>query len=457
MRIFQSLTVRRSYRCSATILGFILLLGSPVLGSTLTTPNGPHPDQTPQRDSLLNGLRIATLQRSSDRVAVVCAIRAGAMFDPLGKGGLANITAGLLLYGAGTYSEDRIQAELDEIGGKITITTDWDGVWIEAEGPPARLNVLFDLISLMVTTPRFTPEDLEKAKQVARQHIAADQADPASIADRAFAKALFGKHTYGRDIWGDEASLAAITIGDVKFFHSRFFGSNSSILSVVGPTSSDDVFQLARARFGRWEKKKIVPATFLPPEKFSKTRVYVVDSPKAPNPLVRAGLIVAGRKQPDTAPIKVVSDRYAEALTLAMPMARDVFCTYDLRTLDSPFVCGFSVPVSDLDRSLGNVEAAMAEMQKPRDTAASSSGKIYFPTTPDAAMVEARGIAEQDFFSAQSLARNPSNYSVDETKVANAARTVLKPAALTIVIVGNAAEITAALKERYTVEVLPAS
>src|SRR5689334_22080184 len=82
-----------------SLLFCLALLGSASVPGRALTPNGPHPDQPPQREILLNGLRVAAVARPGDRVAVVCAIRAGSMFDPVGKSGLANVTAGVLLRG----------------------------------------------------------------------------------------------------------------------------------------------------------------------------------------------------------------------------------------------------------------------------------------------------------------------------------------------------------------------
>ena len=55
------------------------------------------------------------------------------------------------------------------------------------------------------------------------------------------------------------------------------------------------------------------------------------------------------------------------------------------------------------------------------------------------------------------VAKDLAGKGIDEAQVANAARTVLKPSALTVVIVGNAAAITKALDGKYSVEVAPGS
>src|ERR1041385_9422027 len=89
-------------RLSMWLLSTVLIAASTVPGSALTTPNGPHPDPTPQQEILLNGLPIVTQNVPGNRVAVVCIVRAGAMFDPAGKSGLADLTANLLAAGAGS-------------------------------------------------------------------------------------------------------------------------------------------------------------------------------------------------------------------------------------------------------------------------------------------------------------------------------------------------------------------
>jgi predicted Zn-dependent peptidase len=439
-------------RLRSLLLSVVLIAGIGVSGTALT-PNGPHPDQPPQREILLNGLRVVAVNRPGDRVAVVCVVRAGAMFDPAGKSGLANLTAGLLLAGAGSYTGDRIRGELEDANATLEIRTDWDATWIEAEAPAAQLTTLLDVMSLMVSSPKFAPEDVERLKRAALDRVRAEEADASAAADRAFAQALYGKHTYGRSIWGDRASLESIKAGDVKVFFEKFYASNTGVVVVAGPVEGDAVMNLARARFGRWSKKKVVPATFLPPAQSSETRVVVVNNRTAGRAVVRAGFFSVGRDSGDAAIVKVLAERLGADLAHRIGES-DVAATFELRTLQSPFVVSYAVPVSELGASIDAISAAMQAMQQGGPDGAS---KVYFPKAAASAREFAHALAAADYFGGQKLQPDPVDVSVDAARLAPAARASLKPGALVVVVVGDASEIAAALKDRFKIEVAPST
>jgi predicted Zn-dependent peptidase len=408
-------------RFRSLLISVALIAGIGVSGTALT-PNGPHPDQPPQREILLNGLRVVAVNRPGDRVAVVCVVRAGAMFDPAGKSGLANLTAGLLLEGAGSYTGERIRGELEDASATLEIRTDWDATWIEAEAPAAQLTTLLDVMSLMVSSPKF-------------------------------AQALYGKHTYGRSIWGDRASLESIKAGDVKVFFDKFYASNTGVVVVAGPVDGDAVMGLARARFGRWTKKKVVPATFLPPTQSSETRVVVVNNHTAGRAVVRAGFFSVGRESGDAALLKVMAERLGVDLARRIGES-DVAATFELRTLQSPFVVSYAVPVSELGASIDAVSAAMEAMQQ---AGPDGGSKVYFPKPAGTALAAAHVLAATDYFAGQKLQPDPVDVAIDAARLAPAARTALKPGALVVVVVGDASEIATALKDRYKIEVAPST
>ena len=91
------------------------------------TPAAPAPAPvTPysgvERDSLLNGLQIITLERNGDpMVACDIVIVTGAMFDPAGKVGLSSLTQSILV-----GANPRLKEEIASLQGKIDWGVDWD-------------------------------------------------------------------------------------------------------------------------------------------------------------------------------------------------------------------------------------------------------------------------------------------------------------------------------------------
>jgi hypothetical protein len=371
------------------------------------------------------------------------------MFDPAGLSGLANLTGGLLASGAGSYTRERIQSELTLVGAQLSIRTDWDATWMTAEGPAGSLVTILDVMSLMVTAPRFDPADVETLRKLAMQEVGGELANQALVADRAMARSLFGAHTYGRSIWGDPKSLAAITAVDVRQHYEKFYAANGASLAIVSPQPVAEVAQLARARFGRWPKRTLVPATFLPASPAHSTRYLIVPWP-GDTVEVRAGQIVPGRNDRRVAEISRLGGRLLAELFDRVPPAAVPGLAYEARVLDSPFTVSAQVTVEALASTVTAIVDAFAASQSP----GGQTVPIAVPSAETGPVGIARSLAASEFYRAQKLVADvgpaPSGDTVE------LARTLLKPAALTFVLVGDADKIRAALGERAPLEVVSA-
>src|SRR5207249_723165 len=104
-------------------------------------------DLVPKRDKLLNGLPILILERpGSGSVAFHLVIKSGATFDTVGKAGLADLTAQMLLRGAGGWTAERLKEELNDIGARLEITTGWDSIEMRLLGKGANIEALIELL-----------------------------------------------------------------------------------------------------------------------------------------------------------------------------------------------------------------------------------------------------------------------------------------------------------------------
>jgi len=446
MKVTMNAITKRATRAAVFVLG--LVIAAMAAPSTARVTNGPHPDQGERREVLLNGLPIICRSTTGDRVAVVLIVRAGAMFDPVGKSGLAALTARLLLKGAGSYSADRIASELVDAQATITIEPKWDGVWFTGEAPATNLSTLLDIFSLMVTTPRFDDATFEAARADAIAASTRRTSTPDEIGEIVLSRALYGRHTYGRSIDGDAATLATIKVGDIRYFFSKFYGAGPSVLAVVSPQPFEEVLRLAKPRFGRWGQGKTIPATFLPPDPITTTRVLVVDWPGESTAFVDAGFVTAGRKDAALVGYPLLATLIVKASLLRLPEGAHPAVAWDLRILQSPLAVSYRVPPSDVATSISALQDALRDLQKAPATAG-----VQSPTSVRLGLAgDATVVATRAYYESQRLVVEPA----PPPDVAAAARSVLKPDALTVVVVGAAKEIVEPLKAKgYAVEVVP--
>lgn len=121
-----------------------------------------------RKATLPNGLTLLLMeQHEVPLVSFAVLVRAGATADPIGKEGLAAMTAGLLHRGTSTRTADQIAAELDFVGGTLQFGADEDLTFGSAEFLKKDLAVGLDLVADVLRRPAF-PET-EFAKLVAQQ------------------------------------------------------------------------------------------------------------------------------------------------------------------------------------------------------------------------------------------------------------------------------------------------
>src|SRR5262249_32710890 len=108
------------------------------------------------------------------------------------------------------------------------------------------------LLSDIVARPALREDDFARVRQLRLHRLTQMRDLPGALADRAFLKLLYGPHPYGPSPIGSEASLAAMTIDDVRAFHARAIGPSAAILIAVGECEHDEIVRLAADAFADW-------------------------------------------------------------------------------------------------------------------------------------------------------------------------------------------------------------
>jgi len=286
--------------CALTLSGW----SAPASAQKKDRVNPPTPELLPhtpysdvQRDALLNGLQIVTLERSGEsRLRCELVIRSGAMFDLAGKAGLAVMTQETLLAAAPQLTE-----ELDSLQAKLEWGINLDLTWFRLEAPLDGFDTAMGIIGRLLVVENIRPESFNRAQQarLAQLKARAAKLTPAERADEKFLAELYGDHPYGHSVEGNERTATAITRSDVIDFYKRFYLANNSAVVVLGNVKHERVMRAFKTSFGGWVKGPIVPATFRQPPRTTKVRVVEVEASDAPAVEWRGGVIGVKRADPD--------------------------------------------------------------------------------------------------------------------------------------------------------------
>ena len=266
---------------------------------------GPEAKWTPpaaQTFSLQNGLPVHLVEQPGlPLVSVNVLMLVGREANPEGKAGLAALTANLLDEGTTSRTGAQLAAEAAGLGANLTVGQSDEYAYVSLDAlTGATLAPSLDLLADVTLKPKFDGKQFARVKSETLTSIQSQRAEPRDVAARAFAAQLFGTaHPYGTPSIGSEASVGAITAGDVKKFYKTWWHAKNAAIVVVGAVKQADVQPLLEARFGTWKPGKATRLSAPAPSPLAKTRVVFVEQPGAVQSVVRLGTTGVARTSPD--------------------------------------------------------------------------------------------------------------------------------------------------------------
>jgi zinc protease len=314
-------------------LGFILLLvlSQPVLTQTASEP---------QREQLLNGLRLLLWPRpGSQELIVKLRIHSGAAFDLTGKSGQMALLGDLLF-------PDRATVEYftEEMNGRLDVRVNYDSITVTMQGKPSELERILELLRNALIATQLTPEVVARMREGRIKIIRETGIAPTTVADRAVASRLFGDYPYGRPAGGSTEDLARVERADLMLARSRFLNSNNATLALIGDVTKPRAMRALRQLLGPWRKsEQIVPATFRQPIA-PDPRVLIINGPGDVGEL-RLAVRGISRSDPDYYAAKVLAKVVQHRWEAQMPQlaTRPLFARSESHFLPGMFLMGASV------------------------------------------------------------------------------------------------------------------
>ena len=165
---------------------------------------------------------------------------AGARRDPAQMAGLASVTASQSALGVLAV---KAQLALDENGlgeawadlgaaFSASATSDRMSFSFRSLTFPDILPKVIALAARQLGEPAFAPDIWDRNRRRMVASIKEANTQPATLANRAFAAAVYGMHPYGFDV--NEATLDKITVDDMKALYARAVLPCRAVVSIVG-------------------------------------------------------------------------------------------------------------------------------------------------------------------------------------------------------------------------------
>ena len=273
---------------------------------------------------LSNGLPVWLVEQHEVPLAQVnLIVRAGGGADPVGKFGVANMTANMLDEGAGGKSALELADAIEFLGATLGTSSTFDYSAVRLSVPVARFADALPLMADVVMRPTFPTNELERLRKERLTRLLQARDDPAAIMEIAFPRIVFGeKHRYGTAAGGGTAEVKAMTVDDLRAFHQTYFRPENATLLIVGDVSAAVVVPLLESAFGSWKGTgPAVPAPKVPEApQLTKRQLYIVDKPGAAQSQIRIGWVGVPRSTPDYPTIQVLNTVLGGSFTSRLNM-----------------------------------------------------------------------------------------------------------------------------------------
>lgn len=224
----------------------------------------PLKSAAPREEKLLNGLKLLIWnQPNAEKTSIKIRVHNGAAFDPQGKEG-AMALLGEILFPNETIKE----FFREDLGGSLTVTSNYDYIQIEAtaDADSDKFLTLLETLSRAVTNPQIDKETTALVRAAQIEKVKELEKNPSYVADRTVAKRLFGDFPYGRATLGTVESLQKIDFADLILAKQKFLTPDNATVAIVGNVKPELAIRAAKRYFGSWVKAdKKVPATFTQP------------------------------------------------------------------------------------------------------------------------------------------------------------------------------------------------
>lgn len=205
-----------------------------------------------------SGAQVYLVQsRSLPMVDVQIDFDAGSRRDPADKAGLADVTAAMasrgLLAGGGdpALDENGLSEAWADLGASFGASASADrmGFSLRSLTYPDLLPKVVALAARQLAQPAFVAEIWQREREQLVASIKEADTRPATIAAKAFAKAVYGTHPYGYQM--TEASLDRIDVAAMRSLYARAILPCRAKVSIVGDVSRAQADVLVRGLFAR--------------------------------------------------------------------------------------------------------------------------------------------------------------------------------------------------------------
>ncbi|WP_159016815.1 M16 family metallopeptidase [Cognatiluteimonas profundi] len=269
-----------------------------------------------ERSKLSNGIEVVLAQRHTiPVVSLSLQFDAGYAADAGAKPGTASFTTAMLDEGTTSLDSVEIARRRDRLGMNLATGCGLDscsaGASMLKENAAPSLALLADILR----HPAFNTADMERVRAQWLAGIAQEKTQPTGLALRTLPPLLYGAgHPYAIPFTGTgtEAAIKSLTADDLRRWQAAWLRPDNVRILVAGDTTLPEITRQLDAAFGDWTPPPVAKGEKTIPQVASQTapRVFLIDKPGAQQSLILAGLLAPPTTAPNDLEIQAMNGAF---------------------------------------------------------------------------------------------------------------------------------------------------
>jgi zinc protease len=204
------------------------------------------------------------------------------------KIGLADMFASMMNEDTKNYTAEKFQAELQKLGSSIGVSSGFDGVTFSVQTLRKNLDKTLALLEERMLSPKFNQSAFDRIQKQNIEGFKQAKAQPSFVASDVFNKMNYGTSILGLSESGTEYTIKNLKLQDVENYYNNYMTSKNAELVVVGDVTESEI--LGKLAFLNKLPNKEIKLPAIPGAiNVDKTRIYLVDVPKAAQTEFRIG------------------------------------------------------------------------------------------------------------------------------------------------------------------------
>jgi zinc protease len=419
-----------------------------------------------ERFILSNGLTVVHAHVAGRAlVAAQLLLPGGGWTEPADQAGVTVLTGRAMTEGTRRRDANDFIEAAERLGAEIHADATWETVSASVEVPRSRFGDALGLLAEMVAEPAFPASEVERLRDERMNDLLQAWSDPRRRAERVFPETIYDAGVpYRRPLAGVQATVRTLDRDAVVARHASMVDAASATLVVAGDLGDVSVRELAERHVGGLPAgvgaRAQVNGEALRP---GQRAVILVDRPGAPQSEIRIGHVGVPRRTPDFHALSVLNailggtfnSRLNRVIREELGYTYGINSSFDMRLRAGPFVIRTAVESAVTGPAILETLRIVADFLE-SDVEADELGVArdylvgVFPLRFEGAAQVASALGGLIVFDLpdDELDRyRPRIAEVSAAAIRTAATRYIKPSELSIVVIGDARQVEAPLRE----------